>query len=113
MCGTTNPGSCIRLVIGFGIKIGYDKIILALCTNNNKISRLDKLVFFLLLIEFIFIILLRADEDRYLGYHPACTQKAQGGVHYDSTHHPKDFRGPWHAQGVDNYIYKNICKIGK
>jgi hypothetical protein len=25
-----------------------------------------------------------ADEDWYLGYHPAWTQKAQGGVRYDS-----------------------------
>jgi hypothetical protein len=31
-----------------------------------------------------------------------------------SAHHPEDFRGPLLApQGVDNYSYKNICKIGK
>jgi hypothetical protein len=30
------------------------------CTNNNKISRLDELVFYLLLLLIIFIILLRA-----------------------------------------------------
>jgi hypothetical protein len=53
------------------------------------------------------------DEDWYLGYHPAWTRKAKGGVRYDSAHHLEDFRGPWHApQGIYNYIYKNICKIG-
>jgi hypothetical protein len=26
MCGTIDPGSCIRLVPGFGIKTGYDSI---------------------------------------------------------------------------------------
>jgi hypothetical protein len=25
MCGTSDPGSCIRWVLGFGIKTGYDK----------------------------------------------------------------------------------------
>jgi hypothetical protein len=25
MCGTIDPGSCIRWVLGFGIKIGYDR----------------------------------------------------------------------------------------
>jgi hypothetical protein len=25
MCGTIDPGSCIRLVLGFGIKTGYDR----------------------------------------------------------------------------------------
>jgi hypothetical protein len=55
-----------------------------------------------------------ADEDWYPGYHPAWTQKAQGGARYDSAHHPEDSRGPWCAsQGVDNYIYKNICIIDK
>jgi hypothetical protein len=45
------------------------------------------------------------DEDLYLGYHPTETQKAQGGVHYDSAHHLKDSRGPWHApQGIDSFI---------
>jgi hypothetical protein len=54
------------------------------------------------------------DEDWYPGYHPTWTQKAQGGVRYEWAHHPKDFRGPWRAsQGIDNYIYQNICKIGK
>jgi hypothetical protein len=54
------------------------------------------------------------DEDWYSGYHPAWTQKTQGGVRYDSSHHLKDFRGPWCAlQDVNNYIYKNIYKIGK
>jgi hypothetical protein len=24
MCGTIDPGSCIRRVLGFGIKTGYD-----------------------------------------------------------------------------------------
>jgi hypothetical protein len=24
MCGTIDPGSCIRCVLGFGIKTGYD-----------------------------------------------------------------------------------------
>jgi hypothetical protein len=51
-----------------------------------------------------------ANEDWYLGYHPAWTRIAQGGVQFDSALHPEDFRGPRHApQGVDNYIYK----IGK
>jgi hypothetical protein len=55
-----------------------------------------------------------ADEDWYLRYHPAWTRKAQGGVHYDSTHYPEDSIEPCRApQGVDNYIYKNICKIDK
>jgi hypothetical protein len=36
------------------------EIILVVCTNNNKISRLDKLVFYHLLIVIIIIILLRA-----------------------------------------------------
>jgi hypothetical protein len=55
-----------------------------------------------------------ADEDWYPGYHPAWTRKAQGGARYDSTHHPEDSRGPWRApQGVDSYIYKNICKTCK
>jgi hypothetical protein len=46
--------------------------------------------------------------------YPAWTRKAQGGVHYDSVHHSEDSREPWCApQYVDNYIYKNICKIGK
>jgi hypothetical protein len=54
------------------------------------------------------------DEDWYLGYHPAWTRKAQGGVRYDSAHYPEDSRGSWCVpQGVDNYIYKNICKIYK
>jgi hypothetical protein len=45
---------------------------------------------------------------------PTWTQKAQGGVRYNSTHHPEDSRGSWHApQGVKSYIYRNICKIGK
>jgi hypothetical protein len=39
---------------------------------------------------------------------------AQGGVRYVSAHHPEDFRGPWCSpEGVDNYVYKSICKIGK
>jgi hypothetical protein len=25
MCGTIDPGSCIRRVLGFGIKTGYDR----------------------------------------------------------------------------------------
>jgi hypothetical protein len=54
------------------------------------------------------------DKDWYPGYHPTLTRKAQGGVRIDSAHHPKDSRGTWRAlQDVDNYIYKNICKIGK
>jgi hypothetical protein len=55
-----------------------------------------------------------AAEDWYPGYHPAWTQKAQGGVRYDSAHHPEDSKGLWRApQGINNYIYRNICKIGK
>jgi hypothetical protein len=55
-----------------------------------------------------------ADEDWYPGYHPAWIWKAEGGVRYDSAHHLEYSRGPLHAlQGVDNYIYKNICEIGK
>jgi hypothetical protein len=55
-----------------------------------------------------------SDEDWYPGYHPAWTRKVQGGVCYDSTRHLEDFKGTWRAsQGVDNYICKNICKIGK
>jgi hypothetical protein len=55
-----------------------------------------------------------ADEDWYPGYYPAWTRKARGGVYYDLAHHLEDFKGPWRApQDVDNYIYKNICKIGK
>jgi hypothetical protein len=55
-----------------------------------------------------------ANEDWYLGYHPAWAWKAQGGVRYDAAHHPEDSRAPCRApKGVDNYIYKNICKIGK
>jgi hypothetical protein len=54
------------------------------------------------------------DEDWYPKYDLTGTQKAQGGVQYNSAHHLEDSRGPWLApQGVDNYIYKNICKIGK
>jgi hypothetical protein len=54
------------------------------------------------------------DEDWYPRYHPAWTWKAQGEARYDSAHHLEDFRGPWRSlQGVDNYIYKNICKICK
>jgi hypothetical protein len=50
------------------------------------------------------------DEDWY----PRWTQKTQGGIPYNSAHHLEDSRGPWHApHGIDNYIYKNICKIGK
>jgi hypothetical protein len=26
MCGTFDPGSCIRCVLGFGIKTGYDRL---------------------------------------------------------------------------------------
>jgi hypothetical protein len=63
----------------------------------------------------IFIVtVIKIDEDWYPGYHPAWTRKAQVGVRYDLAHHPKDFRGPCCApQGLDNYIYKNICKIDK
>jgi hypothetical protein len=54
------------------------------------------------------------DEDWYSGKYPAQTQKAQGGVRYDLAHLPEDSRGPWRAhQGIDNYIYKSICMIGK
>jgi hypothetical protein len=34
------------------------------------------------------------DNDEYLRYHLAGTRKAQGGVHYDSAHHPEDSRRP-------------------
>jgi hypothetical protein len=55
-----------------------------------------------------------AYEDWYTVCHTTWTQKVQGGVRYNSVHHLEDSRGPWHApQGVDNYIYKNICKIGR
>jgi hypothetical protein len=54
------------------------------------------------------------DEDWYSRYHPTLTQKTQGGVRYGLAHHSEDSRGLWHApQGVDNYIYKSICKIRK
>jgi hypothetical protein len=53
---------------------------------------------------------IQIDEDWYLGYHPTWTQKAQGGICYDSADHLEDYIGPWRAsQGVDSYI----CKIGK
>jgi hypothetical protein len=59
-------------------------------------------------------LVIQGDEDWYPRYHPAWTQKAQGGVHYDSVHYLEDSKGSWHApQGIDNYIYKNICKISK
>jgi hypothetical protein len=49
-----------------------------------------------------------ADEDWYLGYYPAWTRMAQGGVQYNSVHHPEDSEGPWYApQGLDSYICKN------
>jgi hypothetical protein len=53
-------------------------------------------------------------DNWYPVYHPAWTRMAQGGVRYDSAHHPEDSRGPWRApQDVDSYIYRNIYKIGK
>jgi hypothetical protein len=54
------------------------------------------------------------EEDWYPGYHPTWTQTAEGGVRYYSAHHLEDSREPRRApQGIDNYIYKIICKIGK
>jgi hypothetical protein len=54
------------------------------------------------------------NEDWYPGYHPAWTQKDQGRFRYDLAHHPEHSRGLCHApQDINNYIYKNICKIGK
>jgi hypothetical protein len=54
------------------------------------------------------------DEDWYPEYHHTWTWMAQGDVRYDSAHHLEDSGRSWRAPyGVDNYIYKNICKIGK
>jgi hypothetical protein len=55
-----------------------------------------------------------ADEDLYPRYHPTWTRKAQEGVCYDSAHHLEDSGRPQCAPLViDNYIYRNIYKIGK
>jgi hypothetical protein len=79
-------------------------------SNTLNVIAIDMLQSFKMFI----VTVIKIDEDWYLGYHPAWTQKAQVGVCYDSAHHPEDFRGPWCAlQDVDNYIYKNICKIVK
>jgi hypothetical protein len=37
-----------------------------------------------------------SDEDWYPGTTPH-TQKAQGGICYDSAHHPEDSKVQWHA----------------